>query len=335
VTSNPTLLGVGQPADSVLPSPVVDITNLTRRFGEKTALDGVSLQVLPGEIHALLGPNGAGKTTLLRTLIGLVQPTSGTVEVLGRGHRALGARRGRVGLSLIPSGDRTFYLRLSGLENLIFFARLYGLRLSEAKASAIRVLAEVDLSDVARQPVSTYSHGMQKRLSVARAMLTQPQLLLVDESTHDLDPQNARRVQALVANAAAAGTAVVWATQRLDEIRGFANRVTVLGAGQVRFQGTVPQLQASALSRRYVMRLRVPEAGDAVARARELLTGSLLVDGESGQDAEHVVLHLPEHVVLGDVVTTLTRGGVQVLACREERSDIEAAFLVLTEPDPT
>jgi ABC-2 type transport system ATP-binding protein len=223
------------------PAPALEVRGLRRRFGSSIALDGVDLAVPSGEIHALLGPNGAGKTTLLRTLGGLVAPTDGAVKVLGNdltaGSRAL---HGQVGL--VPSGDRTFYLRISGLENLVFFARLHGLRRREAVARAREVLSAVGLTDAARRPVATYSHGMQKRLSIGRALLTEPGVLLVDEATHDLDPKGAQRVRALVAERAAAGAAVVWATQRVDEIDGFAHRVTLLSAGRVRFTGSVGEL---------------------------------------------------------------------------------------------
>jgi ABC-2 type transport system ATP-binding protein len=226
------------------PAPALEVRDLRRRFGASMAVDGVNFTTAAGEIHALLGPNGAGKTTLLRTLSGLVAPTEGAVKVLGTevtsGSRAL---HGHVGL--VPSGDRTFYLRISGLENLVFFARLHGMRRREAVARSQEVLAAVGLADAARGRVATYSHGMQKRLSIARALLTEPGALLVDEATHDLDPEGARRVRALVAERAAAGAAVVWATQRVDEIVGFAHRVTLLAAGRVRFSGSVGELLAA------------------------------------------------------------------------------------------
>jgi ABC-type multidrug transport system ATPase subunit len=107
------------------------------------------------------------------------------------------------------------------------------------------VLAAVGLTDAARRRVATYSHGMQKRLSIARALLTQPAVLLVDEATHDLDPEGAQRVRGLVAERAAAGAAVVWATQRVDEIGDFAHRVTLLSGGRVRFTGSVGELLAA------------------------------------------------------------------------------------------
>ncbi len=224
----------------------IDVCGLERRFGARVAIAGIDLQVDAGEIHALLGPNGAGKTTLLRTLAGLVDPTAGTVRVAGidssKGPRGL---RGKVGL--VPSSDRSAYQRISGVENLAFFARLHGMRKQAAFARARAVLADVGLADRADDPVNGWSHGMQQRLSVARALLTDPPVLLIDEATHDLDPEAAATVRELVAARADDGAAVLWATQRLDELRGFASEVTLLKDGFAAFIGSVEALAERAL----------------------------------------------------------------------------------------
>jgi ABC-2 type transport system ATP-binding protein len=238
-------------------APAIDVCALERRFGRRTALAGIDLAVPAGVIHALLGPNGAGKTTLLRTLAGLVEPTAGTVRVLGvdasGGSRRL---RGRVGF--VPSSDRSAYQRISGVENLAFFARLHGMRKREAFMRARAVLADVGLAERGDDPVGTWSHGMQQRLSVARALLTDPPVLLIDEATHDLDPAAAASVRELVAGRAQRGAAVLWATQRLEELRGFAAEVTLMAAGTSAFNGTVEGLAARAvpdLARRHASEL--------------------------------------------------------------------------------
>ena len=129
----------------------------------------------------------------------------------------------------------------------------------------------VDLAEAARKPVGEYSHGMQKRLSVARALLMDPAIMLVDEATHDLDLQASRRIQDLIADRARKGAAVVWATQRIDEIRAFAHTVTLLNRGRVRFEGTVPQLMATTFAHRYLLHLDLSQTTVAdllVRRAR-------------------------------------------------------------------
>ena len=295
------------------------------------ALDGVSLGVEAGEIHALLGPNGAGKTTLLRILAGLQYPSAGTVRVLGveptRGTTAL---RQRIGL--VPSGDRTFYLRISGLENLLFFARLHGLRRKQAVERARDVLEQVDLLDAARVRVGVYSHGMQKRLSLARALLVEPALFLIDEATHDLDPESARRIRALVRGIADRGAAVVWATQRVDEIRGFVERVTLLNRGKVRFDGSVPELIAHAVPRSYFVRLRNghADAESVLPRLEQVLAGVATIQAAAVSRSDSYVLSLSDDVVLGDALARLHAANMTLLSCHEERSEIEEAFISLT-----
>jgi ABC-type multidrug transport system ATPase subunit len=307
----------------------IDVERVRREFGDQLVLDDVSLRVPPGSIHALLGPNGAGKTTLLRILCGLVDPAAGRVLIDGLDvtREPVDVRR-RIGF--VPSGDRSFYLRLSGLENLLFFGRLHGLGRREASRRAVDVVARVGLADAGRRRVGLYSHGMHKRLSVARALLVDPPVLLVDEATHDLDPAGTTQVQRLVREAADNGAAVLWATQRLDEIRDFADRVTLLSHGRVRFAGTVPELMALAADRSYVLEL----SGDDPERVDKIMadlgTAAALrpLDTEA---AGHWLLQLQDGAVLGRVVAALQQGGVDVHACREQRSGLQLAFLQLTE----
>ena len=307
---------------------VIDVADVSRTYGPTVALDGVSLAVSAGEIHALLGRNGAGKTTLLRLLSGLVDPSSGSCRLAGVDVR--GAPREARGLvGLVPSGDRSFYLRLSALENLMFFGRLYGLRKHAARARSLELLGEVGLASVAERPLNTYSHGMQKRVSVARGLLVDPQVLLVDEATHDLDPEGAVEIRDLVRRAADRGTAVVWATQRVEEIRGFADRVTMLELGRARFQGTVAELLSRAGARRFVLSLAangsghmpgIDELSQALGRA-----GRIAAAAEDGT----FLLALDDGATLGDALIVLLRTDVRLLACRQERPEVEEAFLAL------
>jgi ABC-2 type transport system ATP-binding protein len=311
---------------------VLSATGVSQRFGASTVLADVSLTIRAGEIHALLGPNGAGKTTLIRILAGLQHPSAGSVEIAGF-RPAANARMFRQRIGFVASGDRTFYLRLSGLENLVFFARLHGMTRRQAVRRVEEVLADVDLSEAARQRVGEYSHGMQKRLAVARALLTSPPVLLIDEATHDLDPEAARRVRDLVVAAATSrGAAVAWVTQRLEEIRGFADLVTVLHAGRVRYSGTVPQLMSHAAPRRYLLHL---EHEHPDARVMTSVSAALAATATLAQvgddDSDHYVLSLAEGVILGDALGAIAATGVRVLSCQEERSEIEEAFLLLVE----
>ena len=309
--------------------PALDVVNVHRRFHDVEALKGVTLEVWPGEVHALLGPNGAGKTTLLRILVGLLIPDTGDVGVLGQPLEVMTSRRFRRSFGFVPSGDRSFYLRVSGLENLLFFARLHGLPKRKAVTRSRELLSMVGLEEAAGRRVGLYSHGMQKRLSVARALLTEPRILFVDEATHDLDPQGAEQIRELVREQVRGGVAVVWTTQRVEEIRGFADHVTLLHAGTVRFQGTVPQLLASVPRRRFLVRVG---PGEDPAVMEGAVAG--LAEIRAGSDPEHVVLGITEGETLGRAIAALERAGVPILACTEEGSGVEEAFLFLTREEP-
>jgi ABC-type multidrug transport system ATPase subunit len=313
---------------------VVSARSLSRSFGPKVALDDVGLEVREGELHALLGPNGAGKTTLIRILLGLLEPTGGAVELLGREVRRHGKELGSL-VGLVPSGDRSFYLRISGLENLVFFARMQGMTRRRALERSYELFEHVGLAGAAKERVGVYSHGMQKRPSVARALLGEPKLLLVDGATHDLHPDGAERVRNLVRLACARCSAVVWATQRLEEIRGLADRVTLLHRGRVEFVGSVHELSVLARPREHVLRLTNghPAGPTIQLAAQAALLGRATLVPAGGDDIEHYVLSLDDGVVLGDALALFPPADVKVLACRERRSEIEDAFLSLTREE--
>jgi ABC-type multidrug transport system ATPase subunit len=297
-------------------STAIEIRGLVRSFGAKTALAGIDLTVRVGEIHALLGPNGAGKTTLTRILCGLTDPDRGKVEVAGE-------------VGFVPSGDRTFYLRISGLENLIFFGRLQGLRLAEARRRAVSALADVGLSEAAKLPAGRYSHGMQKRLSIARALIADPAVLIVDEATHDLDPEGASRIRSLVRCLAERGAAVLWTTQRVEEIRGFAQAVTFLQRGEVRFAGSVDDFVACAPYQRYLVTVRKGDlrSADATKLQRALGSAAEILDGPGSG----TFVMSPSHgSALGAAIARLSAAGFEVTACAPQGGEIEEAFLALS-----
>jgi ABC-type multidrug transport system ATPase subunit len=315
-----------EPLAAPMRAPVMTLRDVSRQFGATLAIDDVSLAIRPGEIHALLGPAGAGKTTLVRILAGLLAPSAGTVRLYGtaaRGRRELGASVG-----LVPSGD-TFYPTLSGFENLVFFARLHGLRRREAAARSRALLTELGLEDEAERPVGLWSAGMRARLAIGRARLAEPDVLVLDEASRDLDEESAHAIRMLVSLVAAGGTAVVWTTESVDEIRGFADTVTFVDGGRVRFSGPVARLQDREQPPRYVLRLRAtfPSGPTGRAKLQRTLGGTATIDLPSPHDPEHVVLQpIGEHAI-GDAIAALAEEGFVVLACRQERSTLEEAFL--------
>ena len=290
-------------------------------------------------MHALLGPNGAGKTTLLRILAGLVDPDAGTVVIKGDPTIQRTSRAYRTSVGMTASGDRSFYLRISGTENLIFFARLYGLDHSQAKSRARECFAAVGLEEAGDRRVGcTPTACRSGSRSPGRCSCRAP-ILLIDEATHDLDPQGAQRIRGLIRRAADDGTAVLWATQRLDEIRGFADHVTLLNRGEIRFEGSVTafmtsrrHVDTSFSSETTVRQEAAWKAGSSRGPGRPWrASGRIAPTAEA--EGGHFVMALEDGVTLGRALGALMRTEIDVLACRDERSDIEEAFLSLTDPE--
>ncbi|HEV2810944.1 MAG TPA: ABC transporter ATP-binding protein [Acidimicrobiales bacterium] len=220
------------PADDPKPHRGVRVAGLEKSFKGLVALRGIDLEVPWGGIVALLGPNGAGKSTLLRILGTTVLPDGGRAEVAG--HDVVddpwAARRC---LGLVLGEERSWYWRLSGRDNLQFFAALHGLNRSAARARAAELLEDVALTDAADRRFDRYSSGMRARLSLARALLCEPPVLLFDEPTRTLDPVAASSFRGEVRRQADEGRAVLFATHDLHEAAAVASRVVVMVGGSV------------------------------------------------------------------------------------------------------
>lgn len=216
------------------------------------ALESVSLTVAKGEVIGLVGPNGAGKTTLIKVLATLLEPTSGTATIDGFDvSRESGRARERTGLVL--EGDQGLYDRLSGQQNLEFYGRLAGMSRVHAQERAKRLLEMMDLAHRDKL-VFGYSAGMKMRLSIARAMMADPPLLILDEPTRSLDPVASRFTIRLFGDLAQEGRALLLSSHRLDEVVAVCSRIVAIVHGRVCFTGTPRELgesrseAASALS---------------------------------------------------------------------------------------
>ena len=208
-----------------------------KAFDGRRALADVDLEIRPGEVLGLIGPNGGGKSTLLLLLAGLVAPDAGTVTVIGVPAAELAARGGgTVGLITAEPG---LYPLLTGRENLRFFAGLYGLAPADVDRRAEALLGEVGLGDALDARSGGYSSGMRQKVSLARALLLEPRLLLLDEPTANLDPLSSRAIHEVVRRRADAGVAVVLATHALHDAEAICDRVAVV-AGGIRRLETLP-----------------------------------------------------------------------------------------------
>ena len=222
-------------------APPLEVRALTRRYGGFTAVDGVSLQVRPGEILGFLGPNGAGKTTTLRCCAGLLRSHAGEIAVAGH-SLAVSPLAARAALGFVP--DRPFlYERLSAREFLEFLAALYEVPAAAAEARAAELLARLELAAAADDLVETYSHGMRQKLSLAAALLHDPPLLMLDEPLIGLDPYAARTLKDLLRERAVRGLGVLVSTHLLEVAERLCDRVVILHRGRVAAQGSLAELR--------------------------------------------------------------------------------------------
>jgi ABC-2 type transport system ATP-binding protein len=290
---------------------VVEVRDLTRSYRTRTrvfggrhtveAVRGVSFDIGRGELFGLLGPNGAGKTTTIKMLITLLLPTSGSARVLGldvvRDARAV---RRRVGY--VFGGDRGLYQRLSGLDNLRYFAELYGVPPREQKRRIGELLDAVGLTGRERERVEGYSRGMRQRLHIARGLLHDPEVLFLDEPTIGIDPIGARELRETVAGLVSAGKTVLLTTHYMFEADALCDRIAVIANGRIVAEGTPGQLKAQVSDGRVVEVEVYGDAAPAVARAAAVpgvrsarleergQAQVLLVRTEPGTELTHTVL---------------------------------------------
>jgi ABC-2 type transport system ATP-binding protein len=283
------------------------------------ALRGVDLAVREGEIFGLLGPNGAGKTTLLKIFSCLVLPDRGTARLAGIDTSDERAVKPRLGL--VNADERSFYWRLSGRENLRFFARLYDVPSRSMEPRIAALLDRVGMADAADRPFSGYSSGMKQRLAIARALLHDPPILLMDEPTRSLDPAASLSLRRFVLDdlAAGAGKTILLATHDLREAEALSNRLAILVSGRVRQVGTVDQVKRWGLrTRRFTVEL---------APGDERLAGPFTIESdETRDDARRLVVALPDHVEFEELIRSLLASGVRVRACDRIEPDLEQAF---------
>lgn len=224
-------------------NPVLEVHQVRRVFGKDNfaAVDGVSLEVTAGQIHALLGPNGAGKTTTVRMCAALLTPTAGTIHIQGT-DVVRHPQQARARLGLVLGGELGFYPRANARDNLLYFADLQGLPGRQRRVAVTEALERVKLNDAARRLVGEFSRGMRQRLHLARALLAEPPLLLLDEPTTGLDPDVALTVRDIIRDVAASGTAVLLTSHSMPEVEELADTITVIGAGKVVVRGGVADI---------------------------------------------------------------------------------------------
>jgi ABC-2 type transport system ATP-binding protein len=305
-------------------NPRIEAEKLRKHYGDRIALDDVSLKVSAGEVVGLLGPNGAGKTTTLSILSGVMPPDSGEVRIGGitmNGSSPLA--RGKLGL--VPQSI-ALYPTLTARENLLFFGRMQGLSGDAAVPRATELLDEVGLADRAQEPVGGFSGGMKRRLNLACGMMHRPCALLLDEPTVGVDPQSRGRIFSIVERARERGEAILYSTHYMEEVERLADRVILIDRGRVVAEGASAALIALAGTE---PRIEVttanplpPEWAHGVEGVREL--------ARQGDNREKVSLALVRVDQAPEILRMAERDGGQVVEFYLHRPNLQDAFLALT-----
>jgi ABC-2 type transport system ATP-binding protein len=298
----------------------IEVRGLVKRYGEILAVDHVDLTVEAGDVFGYLGPNGAGKTTSLRMMLGLIRPNEGSVRLFGRDPQlGVAALQGVAGFVEAPA----FYPYLSGRENLRLCAALDG---GDAAKRVDEVLEIVELGKRGRDRVGGYSHGMRQRLGIASALLRRPRLLLLDEPATGLDPGGMRDMRELIRDLAARGITVLLSSHLLVEVEELCNRVAIVRAGRVVYEGSLADLRDRA-GISYLLRSgddelarRVCAAQAGIEEVREARAGGLLFRA-AGERA------------VGELSLALAESGVTVLELSPRHASLEDLFFQLTEGD--
>ncbi len=306
----------------------IEVSGLTKAFGDVRALKGIDLQVGSGEVFGLLGPNGAGKTTAIRILTTLLPPDSGSASVAGHDVvRDAKTLRSVIGLA---GQFAAIDANLTGFENLEMVGRLYHLSKAEARTRANDILERFDLTDAANRTAKTYSGGMRRRLDVGASLVGQPEVLFLDEPTTGLDPRSRIGLWELIRKLVNDGTTVLLTTQYLEEADALSDRMVVIDEGVVIAEGTGDELKRRVGGE--VVEIRVPR--ESVAEAANAISG-LSGDGapEKIDEAEgDIVISAGEQGtrILTEAVRRLDSAGIALRDVTLRKPTLDDVFLSLT-----
>jgi ABC-2 type transport system ATP-binding protein len=304
--------------------PMIRAEDLRKRYGDRTALDGVSFSVNAGEIVGLLGPNGAGKTTTLLILSGVIDPDSGRASIATH-SLATEPRVARRSLGLVPQ-SLALYPTLTALENLMFWGRIQGMAARDALKRARELLEEVGLDDRADDEVEEFSGGMMRRLNIACGMIHSPAAIMLDEPTVGVDPQSRGRIFAVVERAAQAGGAILYSTHYMEEAERLCNRIVLIDHGNIVAQGTDRELIALAGTEPRIeistKKKLAPGWSNGIDGVTELPWEVL--DGFAAAATLHSLEQVP------DVIRRAGEAGDEVIEFHVHRPNLQDAFLKLT-----
>ena len=302
----------------------IEVSGLTKRYGEVTAVDGASFAVSRGELFGFLGPNGAGKTTTINLLTGLARPDAGSIRLAG--IDCSGNPKAAQHLVGIVPDESNLYPELTGFENLAFCAALYGLRKAPREASARELLEAFGLADAASRKFGGYSKGMKRKLTIAAGIIHQPSILFLDEPTTGIDVASARQIRQLIADLHHAGTTIFLTTHYIEEAERLCDRIAFIVAGRIVRTDTVAALLQQAEGR-HLVEFALSDAArnvcDPLAATFPQLQCQLVSQGRVRVESAALI-------PIGPLVRFFEERGLEVTEARKLQLSLEEVFVRVT-----
>ena len=304
---------------------VIETKDLTKRYGEFTAVNKLNLSIHAGEVFGVLGPNGSGKTTTILMLLGLTEPTGGSVRVLGFDPvRQPLSVKARVGYLPDQIG---FYEDLTARENLIYTSKLNGLSRSEAHRRIDANIRRMGLSEAVDRPVGEYSRGMRQRLGVAELLIKQPQVIIMDEPTLGLDPEAARLFLQIIRDLKAEGISIMLSSHLLYQVQAVCDRVGLFSRGRMMLEGKVTDLALKVLGGAYRIHLQAGGPQQALVKALRSLPDAVAVkDDATGQDGVREYVVEAKRDLRPDAAGAVVTAGGKLLSLRVELPSLEEIY---------
>ena len=305
---------------------ILESQNLVKKYGDFTAVKGITFDIKEGEIFSLLGPNGAGKTTTISMLSTLYAPTSGDATIGGHSVTKDPMAVKRV-IGVVPQ-DLALYEDLTAKENLVFWGQMYGLGGKSLNSRVDEVLEQIGLTDKAKNRVKTYSGGMKRRVNIGVGLLHKPRLLFMDEPTVGIDPQSRRAILDTVKDLNKHGMTVLYTTHYMEEAAELSSRVGIIDHGELIALGTQDELTKQVgETETLILHIGENEDPDALAKA---LSGVEGVQKADVTDHEVSVITSDAKDILAAVVGKANERGIRIRSIDIREPNLEAVFLHLT-----
>lgn len=308
---------------------IVTVTNLSKRYGDFVAVNGITFSIHRGEIFGFLGPNGAGKTTTINIMIGLARPSGGSILINGI-NAVKNVKKAQSIMGIVPD-ESNLYDEMNGFENLCFCGSLYGMEKAAREKKAKELLEQFDLTKAGKRLFKAYSKGMRRKLTIAAGIIHEPEILFLDEPTTGIDVESARQIRQLLLNLKQSGTTIFITTHYIEDAERICDRISFIVGGKIVANGTVPELMES-VSHGHTIRLATDQdMKPYTEEIQERFPGcTVKIDTD-----RTLTLICKERIALSPVLQYLDGKGISVFEAKELRPSLEDVFVRVTGVEAT